>query len=77
MLGPEKWRTKGKNVLMRVDFNVPMKDGVITDTRRIDEALTSIDDLVKSDMKKLTIVSHRGRPEGKLNDKFTLAPVYE
>lgn len=45
---------KGKNVLMRVDFNVPMKDGVITDTRRIDEALGSIDDLVKSDMNKLT-----------------------
>jgi len=68
---------KGKNVVMRVDFNVPMKDGIITDTRRIDEALGSIDDIVKSDMNKLTIVSHCGRPEGKYNEKFSLAPVYE
>lgn len=64
----------GKRVLVRVDFNVPMKDGEVTDGTRIDRALPTIQELSKKGA-KILLVSHFGRPKGKADPAFTLAPV--
>ena len=53
----------GKRVLMRVDFNVPIRDGVITDDRRIEMALPSIKSVLNRGG-TLTLMSHLGRPKG-------------
>ena len=66
---------KGKRVLLRVDFNVPLNDnGVITDTTRITEALPTINYILKQGA-KLVVMSHLGRPEGKVDLKYSLLPV--
>ena len=64
----------GKAVLVRVDFNVPMKDGEVTDATRIDRALPTIRELSKAGA-KILLLSHYGRPKGKVDSAFTLAPV--
>lgn len=64
----------GKSVLVRVDFNVPMKDGEVTDATRIDRALPTIQELSKKGAKVL-LASHFGRPKGAIDPEFTLAPV--
>lgn len=65
----------GKVVLMRVDFNVPLdKDGNITDDRRIEMALPSIQSVVRRGG-RLILISHLGRPDGKPNPTFSLRPV--
>ncbi|MEI6848240.1 MAG: phosphoglycerate kinase [Chlorobiaceae bacterium] len=66
---------KGKRVLMRVDFNVPL-DGKknITDDKRIVESLSSIKKVL-DDGGRLILMSHLGRPKGKVNPDFSLAPV--
>lgn len=64
----------GKKVLVRCDFNVPMKDGVITDDKRIVEALPTIKYLANHNA-KVILCSHMGRPKGEFNMKFSLAPV--
>ena len=53
---------KDSRVLMRVDFNVPMKDGVITDPKRIVSTLPSIEYLLDQGAKSVILMSHRGRP---------------
>ncbi len=63
----------GKKVLLRCDFNVPMQDGVITDTNRITAALPTIKKLV-TDGAKLILCSHLGKPKG-VDKKFSLEPV--
>jgi phosphoglycerate kinase len=65
---------KGKTVLMRVDFNVPIKDGKIGDDNRIVQALDSINYAVKHGA-KLILTSHLGRPGGKPSPEFSLKPV--
>ncbi len=64
----------GKKVLVRCDFNVPLKDGVITDPKRIVEALPTIKYLSDKGA-KLVLCSHLGRPKGEFNMKYSLAPV--
>jgi 3-phosphoglycerate kinase len=66
----------GKRVLMRVDFNVPIKDGKIADDRRIREALPSIK-YVLDKGGKLILMSHLGRPKGKVAPEFSMSPVAE
>jgi len=66
---------KDKRVLMRVDFNVPMKDGVITNNHRISAALDTIKFALEKGAKSLVVCSHLGRPDGQKNMKFSLAPV--
>lgn len=63
---------KGKRVLVRVDFNVPMKDGVITNDNRIQAALPTINKLV-ADGGKLILCSHLGKPKNGPEAKFSLA----
>lgn len=64
---------KGKRVLMRVDFNVPIKNGQITDDSRIRAALPSIE-YVLNQGGALILMSHLGRPKGKPEKEFSLAP---
>ena len=65
---------KGKKVLVRVDFNVPLKDGVITNDNRITAALPTIKKLV-ADGGKVVLCSHLGKPKNGPEAKFSLAPA--
>ena len=65
---------KGKHVLVRCDFNVPLKDGVITNDNRIQAALPTIKKLI-ADGGKVVLCSHLGKPKNGPEDKFSLAPV--
>ena len=65
---------QGKRVLMRVDFNVPMQDGTITDDKRIRAALPTIKHAIEAGG-KVILMSHLGRPKGKPDDAFRLDPV--
>ena len=64
----------GKKVLVRCDFNVPMKDGVITNDNRIVGALPTIKYLIANGA-KVILCSHMGRPKGEFKMEFSLAPV--
>lgn len=65
---------KGKRVLVRSDFNVPLKDGVITDDGRIRAALPTLKKLLEGGA-KVIVMAHLGRPKGQVNPEFSLAPV--
>jgi phosphoglycerate kinase len=64
----------GKRVLLREDLNVPMRDGVITDDRRIREAIPTIEAL-RSRNARVIVVAHLGRPKGKIDDSLRLGPI--
>ncbi|WP_201456553.1 phosphoglycerate kinase [Chlamydia sp. 17-3921] len=68
---------EGKKVLVRVDFNVPMKDGKILDDIRIKSAMPTINYLLKKDA-AVILMSHLGRPKGEgFEEKYSLQPVKE
>jgi phosphoglycerate kinase len=65
---------KGKRVLVRVDFNVPMQDGEVTDATRIERAATTLRALAEAGA-KVVALSHFGRPKGRVEPSMSLAPV--
>ncbi len=67
---------EGKIVLLRLDLNVPLKNRVITDETRINKILPVINLLIKK-KSKILIVSHVGRPKGKINNDLSLKPICE
>ena len=64
----------GKRVLLREDLNVPMRDGAITDDRRIREAMPTIEAL-RSRNARVIVVAHLGRPKGRIDDSARLGPI--
>ncbi|CAL4223866.1 unnamed protein product, partial [Meganyctiphanes norvegica] len=72
-----KAKLDGKKEIRKVDFNVPMKDGQITNNQRIVAALDSIKYALEKKAKSVVLCSHLGRPDGNKNMKFTLGPVAE
>jgi len=66
----------GKRVFVRLDLNVPMKDGVVTDTTRIDRSLATLTELSGKGA-KIIAASHYGRPKGKVVEEMSLRPVGE
>ena len=65
-----------KKVLLRLDLNVPLKEGKISDTTRIDKILPTINFLLKNNA-KIIILSHVGRPKGKVVNELSLKPICE
>ena len=63
-----------KKVLLRLDLNVPLKNNIITDTTRIDKILPTLNFLIQQNS-KIIIISHIGRPEGKIDKKLSMLPV--
>ncbi len=72
----DKIELKGKRVFLRVDFNVPIKDGIIQDSHRIDEALPTIKYILEKEA-KLLIASHFGRPDGVYSEELSMTPIAE
>ena len=70
----EDIQVSGKRVLVRCDFNVPLKDGVITSDKRIVASLPTIKYLIENNA-KVILCSHLGRPKGEFKPEFSLAPV--
>ena len=66
---------KNSRVLMRVDFNVPLKENKVSDPTRIIGAIPSIKKILGENPKSLVLVSHLGRPDGKVVAKHSLGPV--
>ncbi len=67
---------KDKKVLARFDFNVPIdKNGKVQDTTRIDEAISTIKTILDKGPRKLVMMAHLGRPKGKPDKKYSLAPI--
>ena len=70
----ENLNIEGKRVLLRVDFNVPINDGVITEDSRIEKILPTIKFLINKKA-KIIIIAHLGRPKGKIVPELTLKPI--
>lgn len=66
---------KDKTILVRVDYNVPINNGKVESDLRIRASLPTINYLLENGAKKIILISHLGRPEGKPDDKFSLKPV--
>ena len=64
-----------KNGFIKIDLNVPLKDGIITDETRINKILPIVEFLIKKS--KIIIISHIGRPKGKINKSLSLKPICE
>lgn len=68
---------KDKVVLVRADYNVPIQDGKIVDDLRIRASLPTLEYLLEAGAKRVFVISHLGRPEGKMNEKMSLKSVGE
>ena len=66
----------GKTVLVRVDYNVPVRDGKVTDATRIERSLATIGDL-QANGARVVCLSHFGRPKGKRIEEMSLRPIAE
>lgn len=71
----QQWDLSGKRVLLRADYNVPVKEGQITDDYRIKQSLPTIKYILEQPGTSLVIISHLGRPEGQANPDYSLFPV--
>ncbi len=71
-LGPDELR--GRRVLVRVDFNVPLQDGEVLDTTRLEAALPTLNELAGAGA-RIVAASHCGRPKGQVNPTYSLRPV--
>ena len=67
----------GKRVLLRVDFNVPIEGGVIVEDSRIKAAVPTIELLKKKGVSHITLMTHLGRPEGKVDESLRTAPLFK
>jgi phosphoglycerate kinase len=67
----------GKNVLLRADFNVPLKDGAITDDGRIRAVIPTLLEILGKNPRSILITSHLGRPDGEVDLKYSLAPIVQ
>lgn len=76
-LSIDKIKLAGKRVLIRVDFNVPQKDGKITNNQRIVAAIPTIEYALANGAKSIVLMSHLGRPDGRKQLKYTLEPVVD
>ena len=65
-----------KKILLRLDLNVPLKNGVITDQTRINKILPVIRFLLKKNS-KIIVISHIGRPKGEVNKDLSMRPICE
>ena len=70
----ENLNIEGKRVLLRVDFNVPINGGSITENSRIEKVLPTIKFLINKKA-KIIIIAHLGRPKGKIVPELTLKPI--
>jgi 3-phosphoglycerate kinase len=68
---------KDKVVLLRADFNVPIRNGIIAEDSRIKKTLPTIHHLIDAGAKQVIIMTHFGRPKGELNEKFRVTPIFE
>lgn len=68
-------RIANQKVLVRVDFNVPIKNGKVTDDTRIKESLKTIRFALDNGAKSVVLMSHLGRPDGNKNPKYSLEPI--
>lgn len=66
---------KDKRVLIRVDFNVPIVDGQVSDSKRVKAAIPTLKYCLDNGAKSIVLLSHLGRPDGNKNEAFTLKPV--
>ncbi|RKX77716.1 MAG: phosphoglycerate kinase, partial [Spirochaetes bacterium] len=66
---------KNKRVLMRVDFNVPVKDGEVTDDTRIKAVLPTLKYIIEQEGTSVVLMSHLGRPKGEKKPEYSLKPV--
>jgi phosphoglycerate kinase len=66
---------RGKRVFVRVDFNVPIKNGTISDDTRIRASLPTIQHALEHGARSIVLASHLGRPKGKPNPEYTLKPI--
>ena len=73
---PHNLNVEDKNIIVRVDLNVPLKDKKIQDLTRINQVIPFLQNLVKKKA-KIILISHLGRPKGMKDNALSLLPVYK